>query len=164
MVTTLSRSEVRAVSLARILWAWYSFHRSVALFWSENGLGVGAMAQHGGDGHQHGQHGHGQGNRAHRRFMRSMFGVFLQLLGFVGFHGGRPPDLASLKKLGYFRFQRTPSFESSITTPFSASSLRIWSARAKLRCFLARVRSATSASMASSRQRLAGQQLGRHVG
>ena len=38
---------------------------------------------------------------------------------------------------GYFRFQRTPSFESSMTTPFSASSLRIWSARAKLRCFLA---------------------------
>ena len=34
--------------------------------------------------------------------------------------------------------------------PFSASSLRIWSARAKLRCLLAWVRSATSASIASS--------------
>ncbi len=64
----------------------------------------------------------------------------------------------------YFRFQRTPSFESSITTPFSASSLRIWSARAKLRCFLARVRSATSASNCLVAQRLPRQQLRSHLG
>ena len=55
---------------------------------------------------------------------------------------------------GYLRFQRTPSLESSRTMPFSSSSLRSASARAKLRCFLARVRSATKASMSAS-QRLA---------
>jgi hypothetical protein len=51
---------------------------------------------------------------------------------------------------GYLRFQRTPSLESSSTMPFSNSSLRSASARAKLRCFLASVRSATSASMSAS--------------
>ena len=52
----------------------------------------------------------------------------------------------------YFRFHRTPSFESSITTPFASSSTRIASARAKFRVFLACVRSATSASISSSAQ------------
>jgi uncharacterized DUF497 family protein len=50
----------------------------------------------------------------------------------------------------YLRFQRTPSFESSMRIPFSSSSLRMASARAKLRVRLACVRSATSLSMASS--------------
>src|ERR1039458_2755286 len=107
------------------------------------------MTEYGGDGHQHGQHSHGKGDRAQCGFVLGLLGLFLQLLGFVGFHGD---FLLANRDVGsaYFRFQRTPSLESSRTTPFSASSLRIWSARAKLRCFLASVRSATRASMASS--------------
>ena len=46
-------------------------------------------------------------------------------------------QVTTYRYLRYFRFQRTPSFESSSTMPFSASSLRIWSARLKLRCLLA---------------------------
>ena len=46
---------------------------------------------------------------------------------------GRISLRGKLIEKNYFRFQRTPSFESSMTMPFSASSLRIWSARAKLR-------------------------------
>ena len=47
--------------------------------------------------------------------------------------------------------------------PFSASSLRIASARAKLRCFLARVRSATRASTSASVIDCAAEQLGRDI-
>ena len=50
----------------------------------------------------------------------------------------------------HFLFQRTPSLESSRIIPFSANSLRIASARAKLRRFLAWVRSSTRASIWAS--------------
>jgi hypothetical protein len=53
----------------------------------EDGLGVGAMAEDGGDGHQHGQHAHGEGDGTEGRLVLAVFGVFLQFLGFVGFHG-----------------------------------------------------------------------------
>ena len=53
----------------------------------EHGFSVGAMAEHGGDGHQHGYHAHGKGDRAERPLVLNVLGLFLQLLGFVGFHG-----------------------------------------------------------------------------
>ena len=56
----------------------------------------------------------------------------------------------SCAESSYLRFQRTPSLESSIRMPLASRSLRMASARAKLRVFLAWVRSATSASISAS--------------
>jgi hypothetical protein len=47
----------------------------------------------------------------------------------------------------HFLFQRTPLFVSSRMMPMASSSSRIWSANAKLRAFLAAVRSAMRASI-----------------
>lgn len=59
-------------------------------------------------------------------------------------------ELDLMQTIFYFRFQRTPSFESSSRMPFADKSLRIASARAKLRLFFACVRSAMSLSMSAS--------------
>jgi hypothetical protein len=45
------------------------------------------MAQHRYHGHQHGQNSHGQCDRPQRLLVLGVFGLLLQLLRFVGFHG-----------------------------------------------------------------------------
>ena len=62
----------------------------------EHRLGVRAMADHGDQRHQHGYKAHGEGHRAQQTLTRGVFGVFLQLLGFVGFHEMNLPSLGWL--------------------------------------------------------------------
>jgi hypothetical protein len=86
----------------------------------EDGLGVGAMAEDGGDGDQHGQHGHGEGDGAHRGFVRSVLGVLAEFLGFVGFHGAASHLLLEVflgKYLAGHRF----GFEPRFFFPFAVS-------------------------------------------
>src|SRR6185437_9844116 len=79
-------------------------------------LGVGAMAEDGGDGDENSEYAHGESDRPQLGFL-AVFSVFFQFLDLIGFHAGVMSSVSNDAGQRHLRFQRAPSFESSMLMP-----------------------------------------------